>query len=222
MLEAIHESLPGVPVTWLDDPAVTECPATPPFAAVVGATLAYVIYTSGSTGVPKGVQITHGRLVNDLAWAARAYRLAAGEAGAPVHTSLGFDLTVTSVLVPLLSGAAVVVSPEGGADGLAALLARWRGFGLAKVVPAHLLVLAPADGLPGSASPGSVRTLVVGGEALAGADVERWLAASPGCAVVNEYGPTEATVGCCAFWGRRTGPAAVPIGRPSRTLCVRA
>ena len=215
VLEAIHESLPGVPVTWLDDPAVTECPATPPFAAVVGATLAYVIYTSGSTGVPKGVQITHGSLVNYLTWAARAYRLAAGEAGAPVHTSLGFDLTVTSVLVPLLSGAAVVVSPEGGADGLAALLARWRGFGLAKVVPAHLLVLAPADGLPGSASPGSVRTLVVGGEALAGADVERWLAASPGCAVVNEYGPTEATVGCCAFWvSNGPVPAAVPIGRP--------
>ena len=39
-------------------------PGTPPQVAVAPGQLAYVIYTSGSTGIPKGVQATHGSLVN--------------------------------------------------------------------------------------------------------------------------------------------------------------
>ncbi|HWI60600.1 MAG TPA: AMP-binding protein, partial [Symbiobacteriaceae bacterium] len=58
--------------------------------------LAYVIYTSGSTGRPKGAMIHHRGLVNYLWWAKDAYQVAAG-AGAPVHSSVSFDLTVTSL-----------------------------------------------------------------------------------------------------------------------------
>ncbi len=65
--------------------------------------LAYVIYTSGSTGTPKGVMVTHGGLTNYLAWVARAYPVDAGH-GAPVHSSLSFDLTVTSLFAPLCGG----------------------------------------------------------------------------------------------------------------------
>src|SRR5204863_5960945 len=53
--------------------------------------LAYVIYTSGSTGRPKGVMITHRGAVNYLSWATAAYRVAEGT-GAPVHSSIAFDL----------------------------------------------------------------------------------------------------------------------------------
>ena len=79
--------------------------------------LAYVIYTSGSTGRPKGVGVTHRGLVQLRGWAAEAY---AGEGhGAPVHSSLSFDLTVTSLLVPLARGERVVLVEEGRA---------WRGW----------------------------------------------------------------------------------------------
>ena len=56
----------------------------------------------------------------------------------------------------------------------------------------------------------------MGGEALAGADVRAWLDRVPGSVVVNEYGPTEAVVGCCVFEvaaGQRVADV-VPIGRP--------
>ncbi|HSN85633.1 MAG TPA: AMP-binding protein, partial [Thermoanaerobaculia bacterium] len=76
-----------------------------PPAAVDPAGLAYVIYTSGSTGRPKGVMIPHRGLVNYLLWAREAYAAAEG-AGAPVHSTIGFDLTVTSLLVPLTAGTA--------------------------------------------------------------------------------------------------------------------
>src|SRR6185503_5372634 len=58
--------------------------------------LAYVIYTSGSTGKPKGAMINHRGLANYLSWCTEAYAVADG-CGAPVHSSISFDLTVTSV-----------------------------------------------------------------------------------------------------------------------------
>ena len=175
---------------------------------VAGGQLAYVIYTSGSTGAPKGVAVTHQGLANYVSWAAAAYPV---RGGAPLHSSLAFDLSLTSVLVPLVSGAAVVVSAAGEPGGLAEVLGQGRDLGLVKVVPAHLPLLAGrvrAGGMAGR--------LVVGGEALAGADVRGWLAGAPGSVVVNEYGPTEAVVGCCVFEVRAgqevSGP--VPIGPP--------
>ena len=205
----------------IDDPAVAAqlavMPVVPPPGRAAAGQLAYVIYTSGSTGAPKGVAVSHGAVANYVGWAARAYAVAAGDA-VPVHGSLAFDLTVTSVLVPLVCGARLVVAGAGGVEGLAGLVAGGGGFGFVKVVPAHLPVLAglvPA-GAGGGAGAGLAGRLVVGGEALAGADVRAWLARVPGSVVVNEYGPTEATVGCCAF---EVGagvevPGAVPVGSP--------
>uniref|UniRef100_UPI0014701D2F non-ribosomal peptide synthetase n=1 Tax=Peterkaempfera griseoplana TaxID=66896 RepID=UPI0014701D2F len=204
-------------VVWLDDPqlhaASAGLPDTAPGAGAPFGALAYVIYTSGSTGRPKGVAVTHGGLANYVTWAADAYGMSDG-GGAPVHSSLSFDLTVTSVLVPLVSGSAVVVSPAGGAGGLADLMAGVGGFGLVKVVPGHLPLLAEA--IPDDRLASAARRYVVGGEALTGAVTRSWLARTPQSVVVNEYGPTETVVGCCVFEvaaGQEIGES-VPIGRP--------
>src|SRR5262249_26975725 len=75
--------------------------------------LAYVIYTSGSTGHPKGTMIVHRGLVNYLAWAIKTYDAAQG-CGAPVHSSISFDLTVTSLFAPLFVGRSIYLLPEEG------------------------------------------------------------------------------------------------------------
>ncbi|MFI5589783.1 amino acid adenylation domain-containing protein [Amycolatopsis sp. NPDC051758] len=146
--------------------------------------IAYVIYTSGSTGRPKGVQVGHRALATYLGWAREAYPSLAGRA--LLHTSASFDLTVTTLLGPLTAGGSIV--DAGRPDFL-------------KATPTHLAVL-PEESYP-------TGDLVLGGEALFGEVV-------PQCAatVTNEYGPTEATVGCVAH--RLDGPVAgpVPIGRP--------
>ncbi|MEV4567554.1 amino acid adenylation domain-containing protein [Nonomuraea sp. NPDC049419] len=205
------DALSGVPgVVVLDDRPVDGVPAPVRTRAEPGG-LAYVMYTSGSSGLPKGVAVTHGGLASYVAWSAEAYEVAGG---APVHSSLAFDLTVTSVWVPLAAGAGVRVSVAGGAEGLAALVReQGGGFGLAKVVPGHLPLLRQE---PGNVAAGA-RHWVVGGEPLAGAEVRAWLARAPESAVVNEYGPTEAVVGCCTFEvraGQEVG-AWAPIGRPA-------
>ncbi|WP_257450671.1 non-ribosomal peptide synthase/polyketide synthase, partial [Archangium lipolyticum] len=73
--------------------------------------LAYVIYTSGSTGRPKGVLVEHRGVLNYLTWALEAYAVEGGT-GSPVHSSVSFDLTVTSLLAPLAAGRPVVLVPE--------------------------------------------------------------------------------------------------------------
>jgi amino acid adenylation domain-containing protein len=175
--------------------------------------LAYVIYTSGSTGQPKGVAVTHGGLANYLSWSTERYDMSAG-GGAPLHSSLAFDLTVTSAVLPLVTGSAVAVSTAGGAEGLAELVRSSPEFGLAKVVPAHLPLLGEMLAEKESAS--AARTWVVGGEALQGEVVREWLARAPQAVVVNEYGPTETVVGCSVFEARAGQEFAdsVPIGRP--------
>jgi amino acid adenylation domain-containing protein len=179
-------------------------------------TLAYVIYTSGSTGMPKGVMITHRSLANYLSWCVRTYLPRNGK-GSLVHSSISFDLTVTATLAPLVAGQPVtMVSDAGGLDALADSLVRSRDLSFVKLTPIHLRMLR--DQIPDENLAGHTSSLIIGGEALHNEDVQRWQKAAPECVLINEYGPTEATVGCSVFQvpagtlALNTGD--VPIGKP--------
>jgi amino acid adenylation domain-containing protein len=175
--------------------------------------LVYVIYTSGSTGRPKGVLITHGGLMNYLTWAIDTY--AQQGHGAPVHSSLAFDLTVTSMYVPLLSGKRVVLVAESmGVDALVDAMRTTPGYSLTKITPAHLQLLG-MEAQAGDAHAWN-HVFVIGGEALTYENIAPWQQHAPDTVLINEYGPTETVVGCCVYSVPRgekaTGP--VPIGRP--------
>lgn len=174
--------------------------------------LAYVIYTSGSTGAPKGVMVTHRGVVNYLSWACDAYAIEDG-IGSLVHTSVGFDMAVTSLFSPLLVGKAVVILPEdAGIDTLAETLVSQHGWSFLKLTPSHLDMLAYRMS---GRKPG-VKQLIVGGESLRGQIVQNWRSHDPDARIVNEYGPTEATVGCCVYEVPNHNVASdeLPIGRP--------
>ena len=184
-----------------------------PASRVVPENLAYVIYTSGSTGRPKGTLISHGGLHNYLNWALQRYPLAEGS-GAPVHSPLSFDLTVTSLFTPLLSGKRVwLVAEAAGVDGLVQALQSGERFSLVKLTPAHLEVLAQQ--LSGDAELGqSSCALVIGGEALLNEQIRLWVEQASEVRLYNEYGPTETVVGCCVYEvGTSSSGLRVPIGR---------
>ena len=176
--------------------------------------LAYIIYTSGSTGRPKGVMIPHRGLVNYLSWAVQAYDVASGT-GAPVHSSISFDLTITGLFAPLLAGRCVfILTAKHGLETLSRALRQHKNFSLLKITPAHLEMLSRQ--LPAAETEGCARSFIVGGEALLGESLRFWQENAPDTVVVNEYGPTETVVGCCVYSvtpGERFA-GAIPIGRP--------
>ena len=176
--------------------------------------LAYVIYTSGSTGKPKGVMIEHGGLSNYLGWALKAYHPASGS-GAPVQSPIGFDLTVTSLFLPLLTGRAVHLIPEeDSVNGLVAAMRSRRRYSLVKLTPAHLEILNHS--IPDDAAPDAANALVIGGEQLSAEQVAFWRSRAPHTRLFNEYGPTETVVGCSVHEvdGSTGISGPIPIGRP--------
>jgi amino acid adenylation domain-containing protein len=176
--------------------------------------LAYVMYTSGSTGQPKGAMIVHSGLVNYLCWARDAYAVEPGRS-APVHTSVSFDLTVTSLFVPLIAGGSVELLPEDvGAQHLLAALLRAGDRSLVKITPSHLDLLSQQ--IPAHQLAGMARCLVIGGENLVGENLRSWREQAPETRLINEYGPTETVVGCCVYEVAPSDPfsGSVPIGRP--------
>jgi amino acid adenylation domain-containing protein len=176
--------------------------------------LAYIIYTSGSTGKPKGAMILHRGLVNYLWWAIRAYDVTAG-GSVPVHSSISFDLTVTSLYPALLAGGQVeLIAEDIGAQNLLAALRNKKNRTLVKITPAHLEALS-LQLTPDQVS-GMTKVFVIGGENLLADTLRLWRDSAPETRLVNEYGPTETVVGCCVYTVQpedpRHGP--VPIGRP--------
>lgn len=173
-------------------------------------TAAYIIYTSGSTGTPKGVLVTHRALGNYLSWAAGTYGDGDVGRGAPLMSSAAFDLAVTALFTPLLLGEPVyLLPPDVGADGLGAAVLRHAPYRFVKLTPGHLELLTrqlnPAQALA------LTGTLVVGGEAFPARLAASW----PHARVVNEYGPTESTVGNSTYTARGTEDGEqLPIGRP--------
>ena len=156
--------------------------------------------------------IRHCGLTNYLNWCTEAYDVADG-CGAPVHSSISFDLTVTSLFAPLMVGRSVFLVAD-GIPALAEALLERENYSLVKITPAHLRALAEL--LPPAQVAGRVRALIIGGEALHFESLSFWREHAPSTRLINEYGPTETVVGCCVYEVADDDPAcgAVPIGRP--------
>lgn len=175
---------------------------------------AYVIYTSGSTGKPKGTAISHGSIASYAAWASAVYG-GNDAVSMPLFTAIGFDLTLTSLFVPLISGGSIVIYPEPdeGSDLSVLDVFSEDKVDIVKLTPAHLaLVVEHAKPVT------RIETLILGGE-----DLKTSLARSAQdtlqreIVIYNEYGPTEAVVGCMVhrFDPENDRDISVPIGVPA-------
>ncbi|MGR6520022.1 amino acid adenylation domain-containing protein (plasmid) [Rhodococcus erythropolis] len=161
------------------------------FAPVRPDDLACVFFTSGSTGSPKGVAVTHGALVNQMAWMQDEYRLTDEDIYLQ-KTSAMFDLSTWGFFMPLRVGATLALaSPDGHRDpAYIANCIRDLRVTVTDFVPSMLAVFStavdPIDLV-------TLKQIFVAGEALTGKLVQDFVNVSS-ARVHNLYGPTEAAV----------------------------
>ena len=172
---------------------------------------AYILYTSGFTGTPKGVPISHRGLGDYLQFAVDAYCDDAGQTPPIValHSALVFDLTITSLFLSFLTDGLVVVFDQEPITALREIAVDDR-ITFLKATPSQLelFVRLASDTRP-------LRTVVVGGEAFRRPVAKRMAEVyTSGVRIFNEYGPTEAVVGCMIHeWSADIDLGAdVPIG----------
>ena len=173
--------------------------------------IAYLLYTSGSTGNPKGVLISNEALANYLHWCQTTYR-PEDRCQMPFCTSVGFDLTITSLFLPLIIGGTLHIYPEPdlGPDLAIIDVVKDNGVNVIKLTPSHLHLVR--DQLPAASN---LRVMIVGGEDFKATLAQTIQHQLPELTIYNEYGPTEATVGCIVQkYSLTLTEGSVPIGIP--------
>ncbi|ETZ57085.1 D-alanine--poly(phosphoribitol) ligase, subunit 1, partial [Mycobacterium avium MAV_120709_2344] len=166
--------------------------------------VAHIIYTSGTTGVPKGVAVSHHNVTRLFDAQAVGVELSADQVWTQFH-SYAFDYSVWEIWGALLHGGRLVVVSDAVArspmDFHALLVA--ENVTVLSQTPSAVRMLSP-QGLESAA-------LVIGAEPCPPELLDRW---APGRAMVNVYGPTEATIFSTASTPLAAGSGAPPIGSP--------
>ncbi len=172
--------------------------------------LAYVVYTSGSTGKPKGVEVRHRAIASYVHWKLGNHAMDPDTRLLQLP-SLAFDSSVADLFPVLASGGRLVLADTHKLlpRQLAELAERHRITHMTLVPSLYRVLLGE---LPAAAA--TLRAVTVAGEATTPDLVSRHHELLPGVRLINEYGPTECSVGATAFdHGTDAGPG-LPIGPP--------
>ncbi|MGY4641869.1 amino acid adenylation domain-containing protein [Pseudomonas sp. TE24901] len=208
---ALLDRLPAleVPVINLDRYTWQHHSASNPKVAITPSHLAYVIYTSGSTGLPKGVMVEHHTVANLVDWHCAAFDLCAGRHTASV-AGFGFDAMAWEVWPALCVGATLHLPPANdGAEDIDALLAWWCAQPLdVCFLPTPVAEYAFSQQIEHP----TLRTLLIGGDRL------RQFGRAQHFELINNYGPTEATV--VATSGKVEAGGVLHIGKPIANATV--
>lgn len=172
------------------------------------ADLAYVIYTSGSTGKPKGVLLEQGGLRNLIAWSTEHLRLQPGDRAAQFSSPV-FDASIYEIWSALAAGATLVFVPDERRPSIGLLCEWFADEGITMASLSTALVEQAFDFDWPEDMP--LHCINTGGDAL-----RRHPPAGFPFRLVNNYGPTENTVGATAEDVPPLGEAAGPpsIGKP--------
>ncbi len=145
--------------------------------------LAYTLFTSGSTGRPKAVMVPHRSLSSSTSHHGPVFGFADYPRRVLQFATYTFDVCIGEIFTTLIHGGCVCVPSEHDRMNNIAGFIRDLKCDVVSFTPTFARLLKPSD-IP------SVRTLILGGEALPKECVDVW---GDQCQLINGYGPTE----CC-------------------------
>jgi bacitracin synthase 3 len=180
--------------------------------------LAYIIYTSGSTGKPKGVKISHKNVLNYVNWFSEKFAVHETDVF-DFSSSFAFDLSVTCTLLPLLTGSSISIADDDTKKDALLYLEHLNKNKITflKCTPSYFSQLYD---FVRDINLDDLRFIILGGEAIRNDDAVRWIKKFVSHQIVNEYGPTEATVATVAHIINynnlyHTTNNTYPIGKPA-------
>ncbi|SDX04417.1 amino acid adenylation domain-containing protein [Marininema mesophilum] len=185
---------------------------------IVASDLAYVIYTSGSTGKPKGVLIEHGNMLHHHLAMIKEFSLCT-EDRILQFSSISFDIAVEEIFPTWIVGATLILREEEVITD-PVVFRDWiehHQITILNLPTAFWQEWIYALVEEGEKFPEHVRTMIVGGEKISPAALERWHQLNTtSIEWFNAYGPTETTVTCTVY---KLKPVdfdyhRVPIGKP--------
>lgn len=178
-----------------------------PDVTITGDNLAYILYTSGSTGRPKGVPVEHHSLSNLLLSMQKVPGITSTDVLLSV-TTISFDIAALELLLPLISGATLILTDSATAKDSRLLLktVRTQNVSIMQATPNTWRMMLESgwdEKLP--------LKVLCGGEALPLTLAKKLVTK---CAALwNMYGPTETTI-----WSTlkqiTTADTLISIGKP--------
>ncbi|PEZ37093.1 non-ribosomal peptide synthetase [Bacillus cereus] len=183
--------------------------------------LAYVIYTSGSTGKPKGTLLTHKGVLNLVEWRNEVFQISPNDKVTQFY-SHSFDSSVSEIFSTLLNGAELyLLSDEQRYSTVAYAQAIQETQATISDLPTVFFnELSTSLTKPDSEKIRSLRFIIMGGEAASTNAIRSWQNTFKNqVQLVNEYGPTEATVSAMYYFipvleGDNNLLGSIPIGIP--------
>lgn len=170
---------------------------------------AYVIFTSGTTGKPKGTIVSHKAFCSGAAAHGSAMGMNS-HSRVLQFASYTFDASIMEVLTTLVHGGTVCIpSDEERLNDIAGAISR-LDVNWALLTPSVAQLIAPSM-VP------SLKTLVLGGEAMSAALLATWSASS--VQLMNAYGPSETSVVATVNSNVTLNSGPTNIGRSVGSLC---
>jgi amino acid adenylation domain-containing protein/non-ribosomal peptide synthase protein (TIGR01720 family) len=142
-----------------------------------------VVFTSGSTGEPKGAVLLHSNFSSSITAHMDTFKINS-DSRVFDFVSYSFDFAWSNLVITLFAGGCLCIPSEG--DRKNDIIGSIKHFqaNFAFFTPSVIRLLDPS-------SPGTLQTIVLGGEPLRKSDIIEWTKVVN---VVNVYGPTECTV----------------------------
>ena len=178
----------------------------PPKSGELWNRLAYMIYTSGTTGTPKGVEIEHQAL-SDMIFAHEARFGSLQDDTVLLMSNFVFDASVQQIFTPLAQGGTICIMPRermASSEEIGAYCTEHK-VSFIGTTNALLRTLDPADFK-------ALRVMSIGGDEADPALFEKWAAHT--ALLVNDYGPTEATLHAVSHIYEAGEKKPVPLGEP--------